>query len=1435
MRHLAFSGLLLAAPLVGFAQNKPYWAYDFGGAADDRATAVAHGPNGTVYVCGTFSGMMTYPGGSVAAQGVTDMFLARLDTAGTVEWLVTGGGPGPDRATDLAVDANGNAAVAGQFSGSVLFDGTTLNSNGPSQDIFLARYNAAGALLWARAAGSPQNVDIAEELATDGSGNIYMAGEFSHAASFGALQVTSTYDPTLQGPGTDVFLVKYSSAGDALWVKTGAASHAELATGLATDENGNCWLAGQFSDTITFDQAHPNALNNVGFLVGFNASGTEQWFRRIAGGGEVALGDLDFSGDTLWLAGGQSGNNLLFAAPPVPIASSYPYSAFALAFSPAGALRSQRTIGSNSSIMATSVDALAGEVLIGGAYACVPSELSEHYGGDGLMLSWGASNAWVCTLRSTDLSIAYAQAVVDNAPMSLRGLALSENRRVYAVGEFNDVLYCPSRENEVHVVGGDSTLTIGPNGLQYACEDTTYYDVVTLISKGQRDGFVLKCFMPDRRPMDALQRSDQNCVFDLDPGFQVLAMPGALCDPISADVAYCGEGSLAAIFDYQFGPSATYAWNNGWTQSGLSVSSPGSYSVVASVDGCFSRSGGLTVEMCLPPLSPGITDSQGVNYQDTVTASVNVCLPTLIDLTAGPLPADTFYWVGPGPTYFPDTTVTASTPGLWVLVAQNGAGCTMTTPINISYTPNEELGNVLVQPAIGFSADTDHNDTIVICSQDAINAYITGTFIRNGIAMPANGPFNVLDTVNVYPIGIVDQGAYQIADSGKAIATPFAGNGWYVFDVLLHIDDSPCRTSFASGTVRDSIYVIGIPGQQSQVDILGSIFLCSGDTVHLTTLASAPGTFHWLALNGGIVGPDTLPSIDLVEAGLVSVAFMPSDTSACTYGASDAHSVDLVPAPSVVMDPLDGLICPGGSVDIQVGNVTGTYAWYGPGGLLPFNTPTITVQDPGVYFCVVSTVQGCAYATALQTVSLYSTPSLVVFPEPVLCAGGSVEVVVQPTQNADYVWLPPLSGSTPYQTITQPGTYGCQVTQCGVTTSLSFTVTQSTVDVSIADPGPFVICPGDSALLSAVAGNTAYVWQPGGLVGQQVFTSTEGDYSVIAFNDHGCSDTAGVVAVDIFGFTTLITAQGDAVCPGFEGTGTALGSGAILWYEDQELSQLADTGASITVQHLVATDTLYVVQEEGSCVSEALTVILLVQQLPPAPMIAGDTLLCAGDDLVLDVVPAYPVVWNTPSGPATGDSILVTNASTALSGVYSASYVQEGCFGPSDTVNVIIGAPPTVDLGPDVLLCSGESHQFSVPNGIAWSWSTGDVSASVTVYSPGLYRVEVMDALGCTSLDSVTVTVEDCDIVIPNIITPNGDGVNDVLVLASPSVEPLHFDVYNRWGQLLFTREARVVQWDGREGVTAQEVPDGTYFFIVHAVFPNGDPLDRTGFIEVRR
>ncbi|MCB0642864.1 MAG: gliding motility-associated C-terminal domain-containing protein, partial [Phaeodactylibacter sp.] len=114
-------------------------------------------------------------------------------------------------------------------------------------------------------------------------------------------------------------------------------------------------------------------------------------------------------------------------------------------------------------------------------------------------------------------------------------------------------------------------------------------------------------------------------------------------------------------------------------------------------------------------------------------------------------------------------------------------------------------------------------------------------------------------------------------------------------------------------------------------------------------------------------------------------------------------------------------------------------------------------------------------------------------------------------------------------------------------------------------------------------------------------------------------------------------------------------------------------------------------------------------------------------------------------------------------------------------------------------LCEGEDFidlELKIEGAIdSILWSTNETGNSIMVSDTGTYSVTVVNADNCIATDMVLVT--DCgDFEIPNIFTPNGDGINDTFGLISAgTVRVLDFKVYNRWGQLVHDQ---TTPWDGR-------------------------------------
>jgi gliding motility-associated-like protein len=89
-------------------------------------------------------------------------------------------------------------------------------------------------------------------------------------------------------------------------------------------------------------------------------------------------------------------------------------------------------------------------------------------------------------------------------------------------------------------------------------------------------------------------------------------------------------------------------------------------------------------------------------------------------------------------------------------------------------------------------------------------------------------------------------------------------------------------------------------------------------------------------------------------------------------------------------------------------------------------------------------------------------------------------------------------------------------------------------------------------------------------------------------------------------------------------------------------------------------------------------------------------------------------------------------------------------------------------------------------------------------------------------------------ILIPNVFTPNGDGENDFFTVSGTNLASVECDIFNRWGQKMFSWTNIKGFWDGRT-LSGSEAPDGTYFYMVRALGDDGvEYFKKSGFSLIR-
>ncbi len=265
----------------------PLWAVRAGGPDYDYGMAVTTDASGNVYVTGHYYSQEIIFGNDTLHNtpgGATDIFIVKYTSSGSELWAKTGGGNSFDEGTAICTDASGNVYIAGfYYSSSMTFDSlTVINSDTINTDIFIVKYDSSGNVVKLTGAGGSED-DAINGIATDHCGNMIITGSSGSAVcNFGAVTLTN---PGITGYD-DVFTVKYDSAGNAIWGRSGAGSGTESGTSLATDTSGNILVTGYFNSIFLVfgNDTLYNARTTGGptdiFVVKYDSSGNQLWSRR---------------------------------------------------------------------------------------------------------------------------------------------------------------------------------------------------------------------------------------------------------------------------------------------------------------------------------------------------------------------------------------------------------------------------------------------------------------------------------------------------------------------------------------------------------------------------------------------------------------------------------------------------------------------------------------------------------------------------------------------------------------------------------------------------------------------------------------------------------------------------------------------------------------------------------------------------------------------------------------------------------------------------------------------------------------------------------------------------------------------------------------------------------------------------------------------------
>ncbi|MCS7085842.1 MAG: PKD domain-containing protein, partial [Bacteroidia bacterium] len=602
--------------------------------------------------------------------------------------------------------------------------------------------------------------------------------------------------------------------------------------------------------------------------------------------------------------------------------------------------------------------------------------------------------------------------------------------------------------------------------------------------------------------------------------------------------------------------------------------------------------------------------------------------------------------------------------------------------------------------------------------------------------------------------------------------------------------------------------------------------------------------------------------------------------------------VQVSPRPIANAGP-DQSICPGEGVvigDVPTGGGPEyTYLWSPAAGLssVTDRRPTASPNFTTTYYLKVVS-NGCESIADAVTVVVKPRPAPTVAAAVVnVCYGDSAQLTalrpagVPPTAEITYRWEPPTGLNNPFSPTPRAGvlqstTYTLYVTADGCTADVLPTVRvlvapRVSVDADVNDrPGGYKYCQGDETgvQLNAVADGPPPLivrWSPAaGLsdpnipnpVARPMETRT---YTVtVTQPGTGCTAVDSVRVVSIPTMGAQISADKTKICAGDSATLVVtggLGSPKVEW---KPLTGLSCADCAVTRAAPNATTTYTVTLKEAGCAINKLFTLEVSPQ-PQADIAFSSDLQCASNrvrfwDRSLN---AAHRTWYFGDGNVSNEEAPIHTYSAP--GEYEVSLIVAGADGfCSDTAiakrkvrvgkGVIAGfstqpLPPIILTMPDAFVFLNDESQ----NATTLLWDFGDGFRSTEKNPVHEYRRQgsfwvtlyATDEAGCTDTafkgPFIVREPETCE--LPNVFTPNGDGVNDFFFVddakcifplnANLGALPVHISIRDRWGQVVFSREAK--RWDGRNE-NGRDCPSGVYYYTV--VIGRDAPADRTPNLE---
>lgn len=663
----------------------------------------------------------------------------------------------------------------------------------------------------------------------------------------------------------------------------------------------------------------------------------------------------------------------------------------------------------------------------------------------------------------------------------------------------------------------------------------------------------------------------------------------------------------------------------------------------------------------------------------------------------------------------------------------------------------------------------DAGPDVGICQPPAPGALISATVLNS---QDAPGPYQI----QWFPSTGLNQ---------DSIFSPFARPDSTTIYTAVVLSSNGCSSAYTTVDTLSSITVTVHP--QPIADAGPDIHSCLGETTIIQGLGFGAGPdydYEWSPFAG--LSSTTIPN-PLANPGFTHEYILTVWSNGCpSIGDTMTLWVHTLPTPSA--GPIQE-ICLGDSAQLDAfgaGDSTAfyTYSWSPSASLSDpsAENPLASPDSTTVYELVVTSSWGCESPIDLVQVTVKPMPFSEAGPDITICEGDSIQLQGSyyytttdsaPMSQIYYAWTPNanINDSTeaqPWAWPSQSGFYNLEVyyNTCSSEDSMLVTVIPTQLPNAVADTN--IACEGTSVQLNASGGlgNASFTWSP----------STGLDNPNIP-NPVATPESS----------TTYVLLMEEAGCI---------------------------TKAEISLEIIPSPDAEYLSSAQQGC--------------SPFPV----SFVSSSDNTIQHI-------WDFGDGEISNEFMPTHTYNSP--GTYTVTLTavnSGGCEAEASTATISVmdpiqtdfsmaseGNPNAISLPLELLLPQGNVifNDLSQGQPIEWHWDFGDGILSTESHpshnyiAPGMYYVKLRttNAFGCIS-EAIhgPIVIQVPELFIPNVFSPNGDGLNDVFLVDYKGAQPFNLQIFDRWGVLLHQTRSKQASWQGTN-LDGLNVPEGVFYYTV--------------------